>query len=181
MDLKFLDLIEPKVKIFQCSPPHTGSTVLSNILQGFVDKDKPLLFGNDRVQERTVIKSHDVDIDKWVLHFDRVYKIYFVCSDRFPNPHCPHIDKKYRDTKTYPNVIIFDYEEISTNNQSIETVVNRVYKRLKDFLPIELDREGAIERITKMEVYYEENMVGKPFELQEQFYRLHGSHKNRNC
>jgi hypothetical protein len=172
--------------IIQTSLPHTGSTVLINILHGFIMKDEPVhhvahyynitkrIYNNN--ENINIFKLHEPNIDDFIEMFSDKYNMYFVTSERGDKV----IDEKYHH---YKNVLVFNYGELlETETYSIEDMVCNAYDKLRDFLPgdIELNKQDAIERIKKMNIAYEE-IKDKPFSYIDHFFELHGSHRKRKC
>jgi len=87
------------------------------------------------------------------------------------------IDAKY---KTYNNVVIFDFNELDDKRNTLVQIVDNIYNKVKNVLfDIELDTTKCIERIKLMNNKYEE-IKNKPFSYIDNFFELHGSHRNRN-
>lgn len=160
------------IRIIQCSKIRTGSTLLVNILAGFVEYKMPISFHNRVICAKgIVLKTHNIDIDYWMNRYKGVYDLYFVCSNRGDKV----IDKKYDD---YPNVFIFDYDEDLNDNNTLNQIIDNIHLKLKSDIPLELNKENAITRIVKMNEFYKE-IADKPFSYHDSFYGLHGSHRNR--
>ena len=175
-----------KTIIIQCSPPHTGSTVLVNILNGLVCNNKPITFINFNNKpgymiinnllkdtDTCIIKTHICNIDRLIKHLEN-YRLFFICSER---------DDKIINSKyyTYNNVLIIKYDEIlETPNYSIDNIVSHIHDKLVGFLPSEigLNADEAINRINNMNNTYK-LIKDKPFSYVDRFYHLHGSHRNR--
>jgi hypothetical protein len=180
-----------KTIIFQSSPHHTGSTVLINILHGLIPKlkDKPVIFdfnnmytsGNDFldlndkfIDNLLIIKTHNTDIDEIMSKYSDKYKLIFICSVRKDENQL--IDKKYKD---YKNVIVFSFNSLNeSENNTIEDIVNRVYKKIKKLLNINFNIKDGINRIVSMNNLYEK-IKDKNFDYYDTFYHIHGSHRNR--
>jgi hypothetical protein len=109
--------------------------------------------------------------------YGKVYKLYFVCSNRG----ILHIDPKYH---SYKNVLIFNYPELlETEENTLEMIIENGYQKLSTFLPghvcDHLNQETALIRVQKMNQRYKE-IKNKPFTgYIDDFYQLHGHHKNR--
>ena len=175
-----------KTIIIQCSPPHTGSTVLVNILYGLIHYNNPVIYinfnnkpgygiinnllKNDNI---CIIKTHICNIDRLINHLNN-YNLYFICSERDEKI----INKKYL---SYNNVLVLNYNELlEANSNSVRNIVENVSSKLISFLPshINLDNEKAIQRINDMNNTY--NLIkDKPFSYVNKFYHLHGSHRDR--
>jgi hypothetical protein len=168
--------------IIQTSLPRTGSTILINMLHGFIMKNERVhhvahfyniskrIYNNDN--NINIFKLHEPNIDEFIEMFSDKYNLYFVCSERGDKV----MDKKYHD---YKNVLIFNYHELlETDTYSIEDIVSNAYHKLCNFLPsdIVLNKTDAVERIQKMNILYEE-IRDKPFSYVDDFFELHGSHR----
>ena len=175
-----------KTIIIQCSPSHTGSTVLVNILYGLIHNNKPVTYINFnnkpghaiinnllKDNDICIIKTHICNIDMLIDHLKK-YKLFFICSER---------DKKVINNKfySYNNVLIIKYNELlEIPTYSIKDIVENIYNKLITFLPndIILNKDMAIERINNMNNEYK-IIKDKPFTYINKFYHLHGSHRNR--
>jgi hypothetical protein len=167
--------------IIQTSRTRTGTTLLVNMLYGFIIKNEPVhfLMSVDNIPrymfddtKTGIFKFHYPDIDEFIQKHSDKYNLYFVCSERGDKV----MDKKYHD---YKNVLIFNYDELlETDTYSVQDIVDNAHKKLIDFLPrdIVLNKQDAVERIQKMNILYEE-ISDKPFSYVEDFYQLHGSHR----
>jgi hypothetical protein len=166
--------------IIQTAETRTGTTVLVNMLHGFILKNDPIQFVSHfyNISKRiynnkiNIFKLHHTNIDDFIEMFSDKYNLYFVCSERGDKV----IDKKYHD---YNNVLIFNYNELlETETYSVEDIINNAYDKLRSFLPddIELNKQDAIERIHKMNKVYEE-IKDMPRSYIDHFYELHGSHR----
>ena len=166
--------------IIQTSGTRTGTTILVNMLYGFIIKNEPVRFllSVDNIPRyllnynTNIFKFHNLDIDEFIEKHSDKYNLYFVCSERGDNV----VDEKYHH---YKNVLIFNYDELlETETYSVEDIVNNTYNKLRSFLPddIELNKQDAVERIQKMNTLYEE-IKDKPFSYADDFFQLHGSHR----
>ena len=156
--------------IVQASPPRTGSTLLSNILYGFLLPNEPIKFCDYpyEVNNAKIIKTHNLAIDQWIEWCGE--ETIFVCSERGEN----RINKIHR---SYHNLIIVDYDELL--NKSVEQQVQYVYNLLKTRFPfLKLNSTTAIKRVKDMNKQYKQ-IMGMPFTYVNYFYHIHGSHRNR--
>jgi hypothetical protein len=172
-----------KLLIIQTSPYHTASTLLINAIYGLISElvDKKIIGIWDNEFENyfeniIVIKNHDIDIDKLINKYDKIYKLVFICSERQEKNYL--IDEKY---KKYNNVVIFDFNELNeTNDNTLLKIVDNIYDKVKNVLSdIDLDKTTSIERIKLMNIRYEE-IKENPFSYIDNFFEIHGSHRNRN-
>lgn len=170
-----------KLLIIQTSPYHTASTFLVNALYGLI----PELFNKKIIgiwdcnfekhfENIIVIKSHNINIDELINKYKN-YETVFICSERKEKKY--FINEKY---KTYSNVVIFDFDELNeTIHNPLTQIVDNIYNKCKKVLPnIELNTIKCIKRINLMNKRYEE-IKDKPFIYRDDFFELHGSHRNR--
>lgn len=174
-----------KTLILQCSPFHTASTLLINAIYGLIPElSNKRIYGewNGNVNQNVgnnfddiiVIKSHNIEIDDLIIRYGNDYNLYFVCSQR--KEHKYMIDDKYTN---YKNIIIFDYEELNeTSNNTVPYIVTNIYNKIRKVIPITFDLESGIHRIHSMNNRYKE-IKDKPFSFIDNFYMIHGSHRNR--
>lgn len=172
-------IFSKKILIVQCSKHYTGSTFLVNLLYGFIEPTKYILYGDllnkNELLNNTIIKTHNVNINQIIKDFSNRYYLFFICSERDELK----IDNNYYN---YRNVLRFNYNDLlETETNTLKNIVDNVYNKLIHFLPssIPLSKETAINRITNMNKLYE-NIKNKPFTYINLFYHLHGSHRNRN-
>ena len=170
-----------KKLIIQTSPTHTASTFLVNALYGLIPElnDKKIIgiwadnfeqYFNDII----VVKNHNTNIDELIAKYKEQYDVYFVCSER--KDMNKFIDDKY---KSYNNVCVFDFNELNeTLENTIPKIIQNIYDKINSMLNIELNVEGGINRINLMNVRYEE-IKEKPFVYVDNFFEIHGSHRNR--
>lgn len=166
-------LLKEKIRIIQTSPQHTGSTLLTNILFGLITPNMrvPKLKDiNFLLETEILFKSHRLNINYFKKEYPD-YKFFFVCSERDELK----INSKYYD---YENVLVINYEDLIRG--SVEEIVYRVAEKFENFFPykINLKRRKAVERVKKMEERYQE-IKDLPFTFIDDFYQIHGSHKNR--
>jgi hypothetical protein len=168
-----------KTLIIQTSPPHTASTFLVNALHGIIPslyKKRILYEIFDETLSIIVVKSHILDIDNLIEKYGKKYKLYFICSERKEKN--LFIDEKY---KNYSNVLVFEYSELNeTVDNDLVTIVENIYNKVKkliNYLP--LNKSNCLKRIIEMNKRYEE-IKTKPWDYVDDFYELHGSHRNRN-
>ena len=176
-----------KVVIFQSSARGTGSTLLVNALYGLIEKlkDKKVIgdWHNEKLDnffdDIFVIKSH-INMDHKMEIIDKEkYDLYFVCSERVEQN--KFILNRHKEMK---NVVVFPYSELNeTEENTLEMIVDNIYNKVSKLLEkhdfIKYNKQTAIERIQKMNQKYEE-IKDQPFSYIEDFYGLHGHHRNRN-
>lgn len=170
------------MKIIQTSYTHTGSTVLVNILYGLFEPNSPVICGkfknllmNLKSKKYLLMKTHELNIRNWVDNPE----FFFICSER---------DTKYPDYfYCSKNILVIKYGDLlETKDLTIETIVSRFLDRLQSFLPghlftdINAMKNSAIDRLKKMNSKYEE-IKDKDFSYTDNFFHIHGSHRNRAC
>lgn len=184
-----------KILIIQYSPPHTASTILTNILYGLIEElhDKPVAYFNEKdiknedkvgklFEKRNVnvIKMHCSEImtiDKIISLYDNEYDTYFFCSERKKED--LFIDAKYKNKNKYKNVFVFTYEQLNEKQNKIDSVISLIYNNIYHNINyISLNIDNAIDRIKNMDMRYEQ-IKHLPFSYVDEFYHIHGSHKNR--
>jgi len=172
-----------KTLIIQTSPYHTASTFLVNSIYGLI----PELFNKKIIgiwnnnfetyfQNIIVIKCHNTNIDELIEKYSKQYELFFICSERQEMNYI--IDEKY---KNYNNVITFDFNELNeTEDNTLNEIVDNIHYKINNLLNnlYELDKTKCLERIKLMNNRYEE-IKNKPFTYVDNFFEIHGSHRNR--
>ena len=123
-----------------------------------------------------IVKSHDTNIDELIRKYNDTYKIVFICSQR--PKYNKFINKKY---KKYNNVVVFNFNELNkTKHNSLIKIIDNIYTKVKSVLPtnIELNKPKCIKRIKQMNKRYIK-IKSKPFTYIDDFFEIHGSHRNR--
>lgn len=170
-----------KKLIIQTSPGHTASTFLVNALYGLIPEltDKKIIGiwsheWEKYFDEIIVIKCHNTNIDELIEKYKNNYELYFICSERIGKSYI--IDEKY---KSYTNVVIFSFEELNENStNNLYNIINNIYYKINTILNIKLNIESGVDRIIKMNSRYEE-IKHKSFDYVDNFFEIHGSHRNR--
>jgi hypothetical protein len=175
-----------KTLIIQTSPLHTASTFLVNAIYGIIPElfDKRIIFNeasNSNINESffgniIAFKSHNLNIDEMINKYQKKYKLFFICSERRERNY--RMDNKY---KSYNNVVMFDFNELNeTVDNPLSQIVDNIYNKLKNVLvDVDLDKSKCMGRLIGMNKKYEE-IKHKSFDYVDDFYELHGSHRNRN-
>jgi hypothetical protein len=117
-----------------------------------------------------------LDIDSYIKHHGDTHNLFFVCTERDDKK----INQKY---KKYGNVLVFDYNEIlETDSYNMNQIIDNVYAKLREFFPnsVTLDKETCIKRIEKMNEKYAE-IENMDFSYVDNFFQLHGRHRNRDA
>jgi hypothetical protein len=171
-----------KTFIIQTSPKHTASTLLVNAIYGLIPElfDKKIIGIWDNNFENyfeniIAVKNHDTDIDELIQKYDKDYNLVFICSERQEKNYL--IDEKY---KLYNNVVIFDFNELNeTGDNTLIQIVDNIYNKIKKLLPnVVMNTTKCLERIILMNIRCDE-IKNKPFSYIDDFFELHGSHRNR--
>jgi hypothetical protein len=127
-----------------------------------------------------VIKMHCssiMTIDKIIKEYNDIYDIYFFCSERKKEK--LFIDTIYKNKDIYKNVFIFSYEELNEKENEINSVILLIYNVINENIKkIDLNLDNAFNRIKNMDLRYEQ-IKHLPFSYVDEFYHIHGSHKNR--
>jgi signal recognition particle subunit SEC65 len=177
--------MEKPIRIIQTSYVHTGSTLLSNILYGFFCCDKPIQVQfmpvssqTEKLSKNLIVKSHYLGIRRWIHSYNQ-FNMFFILSERdqkYP-PHFYNMNK----------ILIIDYNTLlESDTNPVEVIVENVYKKIRDFLPLNffesysenIMKKNAVRRVKTMNALYE-NIKNKGFSYFDSFYLLHGNHRNR--
>jgi hypothetical protein len=171
------------IKIVQSSSPHTGSTLLLNLIHGVLRPEEEIHYPTEKyVNNYLITKTHNTNIDHWINKYPE-YELYFIVSHRKNHK---KIDNKYHK---YKNVLIIDYDNINeTPDNTLIDISKFISTKLKEFLPEcvyptisdEEIHNDIINRITSMNKLYNEILKNKNFSYWDKFYGIHGSHRNRN-
>lgn len=172
--------MKKEIRIIQSSFPHTGCTLLLNILHGIICPLLPINWPTEeKIYNNIISKTHNTNFDQLIQKYSNSYDLYFIVSER---------DKKYNEKYyNYKNILIINYSKLLvSDNNSLENIINYVYSELKLFLPYDIMpkinekiiKKNAIERIKNMNKLYEK-IKDKPFSYWDKFYGLHGHHRER--
>ena len=171
-------------RIIQASYARTGSTLLLNLIHGFLLPQEPYHCPtNDLIDDFLITKTHDLDINKWINKYKK-YKLYFVMSERIDNKVRKKINNKY---KKKDNILVINYDEINvTKKLSLDNVIENIFNKFKLFFPKDLipkKEDSLIKKDMKQRIIEMNKCVkrlkNKPFSYCDQFYGIHGSHRNR--
>lgn len=171
-------------RIIQSSPPHTGSTLLLNLVHGFLAPSEEIHWKTEqKIHDHLITKTHNTNVDELSGAFNK-YKLWFVMSERNDEKTRELIDDKYRK---YKHVLIINYTEINeTPILSLDNIVENMFSKFMKFFPknvipkkdrnkIKLDMKNRILEMNKVT----EKIKSKPFKYCDPFYGVHGSHRNR--
>lgn len=179
-----------KTLIIQTSPYHTASTFLINAIYGLIPEisnQKIIGIWNEKFNDYfngniICVKCHHTNIDELINLYNNNYKLIFICSERKEKNYL--IDDKYKNENNYNNIITFDFQDLNeTTENSLPEIVNNIYNKVtllfnKLKINIQLNKDNCIDRINLMNKRYEE-IKNKPFSYIDDFYEIHGSHRNR--
>ena len=176
--------IKQKFKIIQSSPIHTGSTLLLNLIHGYLSPDEEIHYNTERLIDKFLItKTHNTNVKYWIDKYPQ-YKLFFIMSERNDSKVKRMINSEYRQ---YPNVLIINYDKfVVSDNNSQENVINYIFNKLNDFLPKEL-KPNKDDNLIKIDIEKRFNIVNetvrqmkhKNFNEYDKFTHIHGSHRNR--
>lgn len=174
-----------QIKIVQASPPHTASTLLVNLIHGFISPEEHVKYQTENLIHKYLItRTHNIDVDVLINKF-KMYDIFFVMSERNDHKIKRLIDDKYRNRK---NVLILNYDElVETETNKKDTIIENIYQKFKNFFPEELTQNKS-ERTLKEQMKKRMNIVNETVERMknlsfseiDSFTDIHGSHRNRD-
>ena len=167
--------------IIQTGAPHTGSTLLANIVQGLVDAARPVEHGMylDHAARPTaralvpgvVFKFHNTSAAFMDAHL-RAGRFVFVSR------RARHATVDAARYERHPAVCVVDYEALTASG-GVAGEVDHVLARLGERLPgLKANRSRAIARVAAMNALYE-RVKHRPFTWSEPMYLIHGHHRDR--
>ena len=172
------------IKIIQSSPPHTGSTLLLNLIHGFISPQEEIHYDTETLIDKFLItKTHNTNIEFWEKTYPQ-YKLFFIMSERNDSKIVSKINNKY---KKKSNVLVINYDKLlETNNNSIKNIVDYLFNEFNNFIPKELkpnkdddlikdDMEKRVKKVNETVKL----MKDKPFSEWDKFTGIHGHHRNR--
>ena len=172
-------------RIVQSSIPHTGSTLLMNIVLGFLSPEEPMQWYNEKTIEKILIsKTHNTNVD-YIIDKHKEYNFFFVMSERNDKKIKGLIKDEYRNKD---NVLIINYNEINvTTNLALDDVIENMFHKFKKFFPDDLIpnkddqliKEDMKNRITNMNIVVEKLKNNSFYSDWDHFYGIHGNHRNR--
>ena len=172
---------EKPVIIIQTGHMRTGTTLLVNLLYGFMSPNEKIhcLWEPDHAihpfHTYSIYKSHNLNIDRFMKYYGETHNLFFICTER----NNKKIDEKY---KKYNNVLVFDYNEIlETDSYNMNQIIDNVYFKLHCFFQdsVLLDKETCRKRIEKMNETYAK-IENRDFSYVDEFFQLHGKHRKRD-
>ena len=175
-----------KILIIQTSPFHTASTFLVNAIYGVIPElsvkriicewtnNFPDYFTESNI---ICLKCHNTNLEELTQKYKDKYRLVFICSER--EELNLKIEEKY---KNYSNAVVFEFNELNeTSTNPLSTIVDNIYdkmRKLPALAEVTLNKASCTERITGMNRRYE-LIKSKPFSYIDEFYEIHGSHRNR--
>jgi hypothetical protein len=172
-------------KIIQSSPEHSGSTLLLNLIHGFLSPDEEIHWDTESLIHNFLItKTHNTNIEHWEKNYPQ-YKLFFIMSERNDSKIKVLINEQY---KTKSNVLVINYDNLlESNNNSLKNIIDYVFNKLNNFIPNEIKRQRDNDLIKndmekRVNILNEivKQMKDKPFSEYDRFTGIHGSHRNRN-
>jgi hypothetical protein len=129
----------------------------------------------ENLKHLDVVKTHDLNVKMWESNLAKSnLDIYFISIER-------------KGVSLYPknrlgsNHLLLQYEDIlEREDYTLSDIINNLYLKYKNFLPshITLNKDACMTRLKGMNEMVE-NMKTKPFTVWDNFYGIHGSHRNR--
>jgi len=172
------------IKIIQSSRPRTDSTLLLNLLHGFISPEEEIHWKTEKLIDKFLItKTHNTNITLMEYKYPQ-YKLFFIMSGRNDSHVQEEIDNEY---KKKSNVLVINYDKILvSDNNSIDDIIEFTFNEFNNFLPKEIKPDKDDNLIKKdmkkrMEIVNETviNMKDMSFEKWDKFTGIHGSHKYR--
>ena len=172
------------IKIIQSSPMHTVSTLLLNLIHGFISpKEEIHLLINNLIDKFLITKTHNTNVIELENRFPQ-YRLFFIMSERNDNKIQATIKNEY---KKKSNVLVINYDKLcETENNSINNIIDYIFDEFNKFIPKELkpdkndslikaDMKKRVEIVNKTV----ELMKDKSFSQWDTFTGIHGNHRNR--
>ena len=171
------------IKIIQSSPPHTASTLLSNLIHGFICPQEEIQYSSDVIDNFLITKTHNLNIIDLENKYPQ-YKLFFIMSERNDSKVKAKINN---ELKKKSNVLVINYDKLlETDNNRIKNIIDYIFNEFNNFIPKELKPNKDDDLIkddmeNRMKIVNEtvENMKDKLFDEYDKFTSIHGSHRNR--
>lgn len=167
-------------KIIQASKTRTASTVLINLIHGYLAPHDGVHYPTEQcIHNHLISKTHNINVPDLERKFSN-YKLLFIMSDRHNQ-----LGSNYKNKE---NILIIKFSELNEkDNYSLDDIINNTYEKLNNFLPNDLkskldsteSKTNMKNRINNMNNLYEK-IKNKPFSYFDKFYHIHGKHRNRN-
>ena len=163
------------IKIIQSSGHRTGSTLLLNLIHGFISPQEKIHWPTKKLIHKFLItKSHNTNIIELENKYPE-YKLFFIMSERRKK-----IEEKY---KKKLNVLVINYDKlIKPDNELIDYIFDEFNKFIpKELKPNKDDNLIKADMLKRLNIVNEtvELMKGKSFREWDKFTGIHGSHRNR--
>lgn len=172
------------IKIIQSSHPDTGSTLLINLIHGFICPQEEIHCHTSATIDKFLItKTHNTNITELEDKYPQ-YKLLFIMSERNDSKIKAEINNKY---KKKSNVLVINYNKLlETNNNSIKNIIDYTFNEFNNFIPKEL-KPNKDDDLIKDDMTKRLNIVNKtvalmkdkPFSEFDEFTHIHGHHRNR--
>jgi len=172
------------IKIIQSSPPGTGSTLLLNLIHGFITPQEEIHWDTESLIHKFLItKTHNTNITQLENKYHQ-YKLFFIMSERNDSKTSAKINNEY---KRKSNVLVISYDKLlETNNNSIKKIVDYIFDKFNNFIPKELkpnkdddlikdDMQNRFKKVNETVKLMKDN----PFSQWDKFTGIHGHHRNR--
>ena len=171
------------IKIIQSSPGQTGSTLLLNLIHGFISPEEEVHWNTESLIEKFLItKTHNTNITQLENNYPQ-YKLFFIMSERNDSKIKREIPNEY---KKKSNVLVINYDKLLETNNSIKNIIDYTFNEFNNFIPKELkpnkddnlikdDMEKRLKTVNETV----ELMKNKPFSEWDKFTGIHGHHRNR--
>lgn len=89
------------IKIIQSSYPGTGSTLLSNLIHGFLSPHEEIHYDTESlIDEYLITKTHNTNIEELEQKYPQ-YKLFFIMSERNDNKIRRPINEEYKKKLMY--------------------------------------------------------------------------------
>lgn len=171
------------IKIIQSSPPHTASTLLSNLIHGFICPQEEIQYSSDVIDNFLITKTHNLNIIDLENKYPQ-YKLFFIMSERNDSKVKAKINN---ELKKKSNVLVINYDKLlETDNNRIKNIIDYIFNEFNNFIPKELKPNKDDDLIkddmeNRMKIVNEtvEKMKDKLFDEYDKFTSIHGSHRNR--
>ncbi len=173
-----------KFKIIQSSPTQTASTVLVNLIHGYLSPDENVHYPTKVLIDKFLItKTHNTNIEFWEKKYP-YYKLFFIMSERYDKKICKKINSKYRKKS---NVLIINYDKLLVNeNNSQKNMIDYIFNKFNNFIPKNL-KPNKYDDLIKDDMEKRFNIVNetvkklkdKDFITVDKFTHIHGSHRNK--
>ena len=172
------------IKIIQSSPFQTCSTLLLNLIHGFISPHEEIHWDTYSLIDKFLItKTHNINVTQLENKYPQ-YKLFFIMSERNDSKIKRKIPDEY---KKKSNVLVINYDKLlETNNNSIKDIVDYIFNKFNNFIPKELKpnkdddliKDDMVKRFKKVNETVE-LMKDKPFSEWDKFTGIHGHHRNR--